>query len=78
VTNITGNAQLECAAMNSSVGCTNDSMVLYIGDRPRHDGHRKDLEPPTGPKGFIVKGTENDRTPCLRLFVLKKLCGEYI
>ncbi len=36
VTNITGKAQLECAEMKVSVGCTIDSMVLYIGDQPRH------------------------------------------
>ena len=35
VTNITGNAQLEWAEMNVSVGCTIDSMALYIGDQPR-------------------------------------------
>jgi hypothetical protein len=55
VTNITGKAQLECAEMNVSVGCTIDSMVLYIGAEPRHDPSERSAARTAQPRGFSAK-----------------------
>jgi hypothetical protein len=65
VTNITGKAQLECAEMNVSVGCTIDSMVLYIGAEPRAMTVIGKIlrREPSGLKDSTQRRAENNRIP---------------